>query len=198
MSEKNCSLQPEPVTFSAGEPGHAENLEKSIRAYATKVAQNAFWLDWLDALLFAHENGCPLGFITHCRAPDVPLSIEPGLESLLQIPGLEDWAEEVEPLERSSRSWLVLSCSTTFDPNAQANHWVPCVFKEAVPESTYAELVYQKIASLKVIVCSLQSDLLDVKLEEDAEVACTMSETLHEQINMHLAVVFGECFCMFL
>ena len=173
--------------LSPGGCGPAEKMANDIRAYAGKVASDAFWLDWVDGVLFAENCDKTLGFITHCRAKGAPLTISHANDSLRQIPGLEAEGGN-HAVERTSDTWLVMACNVGYDPRGPCNHWIPCVFKEVVQKSTYDELVHQQVASLKVQIASLQSDLLDIELEEDAEVAAVLHETINDQIASYLTL----------
>lgn len=51
-----------------------------------------------------------------------------------------------------------------------------------MPEPTYAELVKQQIARLKVMIAELQSQLLDVEMEEDEELSAQLSASVNEDI----------------
>ena len=155
------------------------DISNSMRAYAASAAEDAFWLDWLDGVLFAENNEKTLGFINYTNG--VPLTIEHANDSLKRIPGCEDAKEEVHAVPRNGDSWLVLSCNVQYDPHGPTNHWLPCVFKEAVAASTYAELTGQQIDSLKVQIASLESELLDVELE-DEDIAEAQSVALQDQI----------------
>ena len=150
-------------------------------AYADQVSKPGFWMDWLDAALFASNNEKTLAFVSHCRGKDVPLQFQHASDSLTEIPGVsEDEADHT--VHRDMDTWLLLSCNVSYDRNSPANHWIPCVFKELVADSVYSELVDQKIAELKVLIVSLQSELLDVELEEDEEVAAQLSASISEEI----------------
>lgn len=172
----------------AGEPvdadgGPAYLISQSMRAYADRTSESGFWLDWLDAALFASNNEKTLAFVSHCRANDAPLEIQHASHFLKEIPGLSD-DEADHGVHRNMDTWLLLSCNVSFDRKLAANHWIPCVFKEVLAEKTYSELVDQQIAKLKVLIATRQSDLLDVELEEDEEVAAHISASLNDEICM--------------
>eukprot|EP00435_Cladocopium_sp_Y103_P072988 s131_g42.t1 len=163
----------------------SELLAKSIRAYAHEVGRDGYWLDWLDAVLFAQNNGKTLAFINfNVATRDGSLTIDHASGYLKEVPGLDD-VEAGQVVSRTPDTWLLVSCNSEWDRTQPANHWIPAVFKEVVADSTYRELVAQQIARLKVLIVSLQSDLLDVELEEDLEVAAQTSASLNEAICSH-------------
>lgn len=140
-------------------------------------------MDWLDGCLFASNNEKELAFISHSRSPGVPLTLVHASESLKEIPDISD-DEADHTVLRTMDTWVLLSCNVGYDPSAPANHWIPCVFKEVVSDVVYNELVLQQIAKLKVLIAERQSDLLDVELEEDEEVAAHISASITDEINM--------------
>lgn len=158
-------------------------MAESIRAYASRVGKPGEWLDWLDAVLFAVNMDKHLGFINYnvARPSGVALEIEDANASLKEIPG-SDLLNVSHTFQRTEDAWCLLACNASFDKRARANHWVPCVCKENVPESTYNELVAQQIASLKVSIAELQSQLLDMELEDDPEVSAQMTVSLNDNI----------------
>ena len=185
----------------------SEHIAKSMRAYADEVGQSGFWLDWLDAVLFATNNGKTLGFINYNlqRNPGDDPVIEHANSHLSEIPGLDDVVVVEEEISRTTDTWLLVSCNSEWDVKGPANHWIPAVFKEVVSDSTYRELIAQQIAQLKVQVVSLQSDLLDIELEEDLELAAQTSASLNEAILSKLASILWRgwiyetiCNCYFL
>lgn len=157
-------------------------MSKSILAYAAHVGKPGEWLDWVDGVLFAENMHKQLGFINYnARRPgSAPLQIEHANASLQEIPGLESGVREA--FQRTEDSWCLLACNASCDKQGNANHWLPCVCKENVSESTYAELVFQQIAHLKVTIAQRQSDLLDVELEDDAEMSAQLTASLNEDI----------------
>ena len=169
-------------------------LEKMILSYANKVGTSGFWLDWLDAVLFTENNDRNLGIIRFSRGPECGLEIIAAHDQLKEIPGLSESVEASHVIERNEDTWLIMSCHAGFNPADVANHWVPCVFKELVPESTYLELTAQKIAQLKVRIAELQSALLDVELEDDLVVQESLTQSIQEEITSQLASEMSEHF----
>ena len=164
-------------------------LGQCILEYAQELGNDAVWMDWVDAVLFAENMEKTLGFVNYnvARPKGQPLEIQHANFSLQQIPGLE--ADGPAVVERTPTSWCLLSCNASFDPRGQANHWMPCVFKECVPEKLYAELVKQQVAKLKVTIAELQSQLMDQELDDDINMAETICASLNEEISSYL--VYG-------
>ena len=161
----------------------SEHVAKCMRSYANQSGETGFWLDWLDALLFAKNNGKKLAFINYGiqTGAEGHLSIECAESHVAQIPGFDGDVDDT--VSRTSDTWLLVSCNSEWDRSGPVNHWVPAVFKEVVATSTYRELVAQQIARLQVQIVSLQSDLLDVGLEDDPEMAAQTSHSINEAIS---------------
>eukprot|EP00435_Cladocopium_sp_Y103_P017262 s835_g4.t1 len=166
-------------------------LVKSMQLYAEQVGKDGFWLDWLDAVLFAENNDKKLGMISYSRDPGTKLQIIAASDQLKEVPGFSD-VQANHSIDRSEDTWVILSCNAGFDQAASANHWIPCVFKEHVPPSTYVELVDQQMANLKVKIAQLQSELLDVELEDDEGAQEQLKSSIHEEINAQLASGISE------
>ena len=164
------------------------NIARSIVAYAKDAGTSGFWLDWVDACLFAQNHGKVLGFIQH-KSDGASLKIEHATSHLQEIPGvpLEDDFLRSGAVPRTKDAWVLLSCNAWYDPQGSANHWVPCVMKEVVAPSTYKELVQQQIAKLKVEIVMFQSDLEDIELDDDPEVQAQIASSLNEEILQWLA-----------
>lgn len=168
----------------------SESIAAAIEKYAKKIKKNAVWLDWLDAILFSLEHQKNLGLVSHCG--DVPLEILRANFFLRQIPGLQD-LPDIPSLERNRDSWILISCNAGFDKSGQANHWVPAVFQELVPESVYIQLTHQAIAKSKVALAEIESEMHDLELEDDQAVR----DAMQEQLAMQQAGYLGDCFILF-
>lgn len=176
-----------------GAEGSAEDVptqrqvEAAMERYAHKTFENACWLDWLDAALVASNNKKALGIIQYTTA-EAKLSIDHVSRFLQEIPGgspenrIGDFT-----LNKDKSSWLLLSCSASYQPSAVANHWVPCVFQEQVDPGVYAWLVDQQIAANKVAIVELECDLADLDLDPENEENCLMRDSIFQEMDRYLA-----------
>lgn len=162
-------------------PGTGRWLSAAVKRYAKKVSENRFWLDWLDAALFASQSDQALGFINY-NDKSPKLVIENSSTFLNQIPGDHESFPTGE-LKKDGQTWLLLSCNSSYDREGPVNHWLPCVYREQVSESVWLELVNQAIAKAKVAIVALEAEMGDLELEEDGETQEALAASLLSQID---------------
>ena len=169
-----------------------QRIGPAIAKRAKQISRTGVWMDWLDATLFSMNHRKSLGIVRHCDAGS--WTIEDAHQQWSNIPGVSaDGNTSWKPFERSKDAWILISCSTDFDRKSSANHWVPAVCRELVDVSLYSDLTNQQIAHSRVQIASIESDMRDLELEEDADVKAMMQESLETQRTMHL--VWGLCVC---
>ena len=147
------------------------------------------WLDWLDAVLFADNHDKALGII-NWGAND--LQIQHGNAWLNGVPGVPLRKSVCDELTRDSSTWLILSCNASFARDRPVNHWVPCVFEEAVSGDVYTDLVNRTIGKFKVKIAELESEREETFLgetPEEDESNQAIRESIEEEIDLWLVML---------
>ena len=105
-------------------------MAKKIHKYAALASKDGFYLDVVDAQLFAIVAGQKVAFVRDGPHEVLECTTVKNLwGGVWPQGGTLGVAEELD-----QKSWCLISCNASFDPQGQMNHWCPGFFKEAVPD----------------------------------------------------------------
>lgn len=105
--------------------------------YAEIVKQRGVFLEIVDAELFSRMASVYLQVIVDRKDPPMELQHSTQFWSTL-VPGL---SAEPDPDVRDHCSWVIISCSATYDQDAESrNHWCPGWFKCNISADAFFDL----------------------------------------------------------
>ena len=139
-------------------------LGKLITRYADLVGQDKFWLDLVDAQVFAAMTERSLSVVDTSSSYE-PKPVKETWGSFLpkgDLPGLATFVDR-------TKGWCLLSCNARFDPEGPRNHWRPGIFKEQCEDSAQ----YEQLMEAERNLCAQKQHDIRKRL---VELTCSMDE----------------------
>lgn len=181
--------------FPAGEIDAARIAAvEFIERYAAKVARKGYYLDILDAELFACRCDVRLSIMLHSKDGLSAGLVSKHLETFLPDDVRIDYGSS-DP-ERKPDDWCLLSCNAVYDPEGVRNHWVPVFYKDSLSDEHWHALTASvqtqqslEIASLKTRELELIQRIATLGREDEVyNVLFAERLSITDEIVMFLAV----------
>ena len=153
-------------TSCSGDPAIAKEIEK----YAEKLMQPGQYLDMVDAFLLAKAYGKRLMLVIDTNHHSLePVCVEDYLKDYAK--NILGYASTLAPLDShgpkdtsSKHTALIVSCSATFEPMGEKNHWVPGFFEQQLSPDDWIWVTVTETRRIRALVREQFKALLEAEM----------------------------------
>ena len=187
---KWCKMQHTHIAGPVSELGHL------IAEYADRVEKDGFFLEVIDAALFAEMHKKDLYMAVDWGTNEVGNAdyIWKYLSTMLP----RDFESTIPETNKASKStWCLLSCNSlhSSDPHAVKNHYVPAYFKEQLSESEFLEFTMLAQSKAREKLSEHKAQLRELEESNDSWFENVEACSIASDLQLQVMRLLGSMIC---